>query len=148
MYRELVQSKLASKPEPQAQAGEPEVVAYVLNKENLLGTRLLGYKPDGEDCIELIALQSHREAMAELQAEVDKWSDRAAERTDDWHDAIAKKDAALQACVDGLQKARDWHKGDKWREGAPTERAAWESHRDMLDAAITQAEEAVGRSAL
>lgn len=58
-------------PEPQAQ-GEPEVVAYVLNKENLLGTRLLGYKPDGEDCIELITLQSHREAIAQHRAAMEE----------------------------------------------------------------------------
>lgn len=37
---------------------------------------------------------------------------------------------------DALEKARQWHNGDKWRNGNAEERAAWEAHRDLLDEAI------------
>lgn len=134
----------AAKPEPQAQAGEPIPENCDVRKI------LVAVIPDMEgDPVEV---------YAESVADVEERMGEMGRRLEDYElgitvphsirEAIAQYRAALQACVDGLQKARDWHKGDKWREGAPTERAAWESHRDMLDAAITQAEEAVGRSAL
>lgn len=72
------------KPEPQAQAGEPEVVAYRTRLHRMRGAEYWGFNErnpfpglpnSGEP---LITLQSHREAMA-------------------------KKDAALRACAEALE---------------------------------------------
>jgi hypothetical protein len=39
-----------------------------------------------------------------------------------------------------LKAARQWHNGDKWRDGCTADqRAAWEAHRDMMDAVIAKA---------
>lgn len=136
--RELWEQTYDCVDEPQAQAGEPGVVAYVLNKENLLDTRLLGYKPDDEDCIELITLQSHREAMeAQRKAiEFEAWEYR--ERyVPMLKEEIAKRDAALKACVD-------------WMIGNATHQAGCGLYGFLgkcscgLDSAITQAKGAQG----
>lgn len=86
--------------EPQAQA-EPEVVATVVSMHGLTFGNLEISVPIGT---ELITLQSHREA-------------------------IAKKDAALQACVELMQYMRSVSSFERNGE---------------IDAAITQAEEAQG----
>jgi len=50
---------------------------------------------------------------------------------------ISERDELLAA----LKVARLWHQGDKWRDDCMIElRAAWEAHRDALDAAIARAE--------
>lgn len=81
-----------------AQAGEPEVSRAYDTLDRFLRTNL------GDDeyaqysaALETIyqAGQSHREAIVTLKAEVEKWADRAARRTDDWHEAIAKAKEAL-----------------------------------------------------
>lgn len=77
----------ASKPGQQAQAGEPEVVAWMRTGSSdgspvvteALLKRAPEYRSEYEEA--LITLQSHR-------------------------DAITKKDAALQACVEALQMAK------------------------------------------
>lgn len=85
---------LAAKPEPQVQAGEPEVVAYLHFHATDLAYSKPGqlsftkFRPDQQ---ELITLQSHREAMWEGGI-------RAKAIIDNKNEAIAKKDAALQAC--------------------------------------------------
>lgn len=100
----------AAEPEQQAHAGEPEV----LTPDDITlisGQVTLARKEDGTDpsfvyafarALEQRVLQSHREA-------------------------IAKKDAALQACVEALKSAKSAIKG---RE-----------HTGFIDAAITQAKE-------
>jgi hypothetical protein len=52
------------------------------------------------------------------------------------------KERALNAMLlEALKAAKNWHSGDKWRDDCTVEqRAAWEAHRDLLDAAINKAE--------
>lgn len=161
-------------PEPQAQAGEPRVPPLPEGKAVVRGPvsafndpesgTLVDFDCEGplshcpEDGEELFTadqvldysaacLQSHREAMEAQRKNYTKaFRKELKEFRQQWSEADAKKDAALKACVEALEKARQWHNGDKWREGNEEERAAWEAHRDLLDealAAITQAEEAM-----
>jgi hypothetical protein len=42
--------------------------------------------------------------------------------------------------LERLKGAREWHNGDKWRDGCTSDqRAAWELQRDLLDATIAKA---------
>lgn len=42
--------------------------------------------------------------------------------------------------LERLKGARQWHNGDKWRDGCTfDQRAAWELQRDLLDATIAKA---------
>lgn len=80
----------ANKSEPQAMAGEPQIV-LTLNDQ------------------ELITLQSHREAMAAIEQDRDEWKDAtisantrfkmAEEKLRERDEAIEKKDAALMALL-------------------------------------------------
>jgi hypothetical protein len=48
--------------------------------------------------------------------------------------------ASAPDLLEALKAARQWHNGDKWREGYTADQhAAWEAHRDMMDAAIAKA---------
>jgi hypothetical protein len=103
------------RPEPQAQAGEPEVVAFRQWVE--AGPKLRDYwmlaNPDMKSrCLpqgnweELITLQAHREAMAEV---VESWTRESTVvqqlllKLEVALSRIAKKDAALKACVEALK---------------------------------------------
>jgi hypothetical protein len=57
------------------------------------------------------------------------------------HDASfnARLISAAPDLLEAVMRAADWHSGDKWRDGTPEERKAWEEHKDMLDAAIYKA---------
>ena len=101
----------ASKPEPQAQAGEPEVVAlrwsWYDDADGLFYSDIIEAPGGGmqeTETYSFIALQSHREA-------------------------IAKKDAALKACVEVLKFFK--------------EQATWGPNAELAAAAITQAQEAL-----
>lgn len=56
---------------------------------------------------------------------------------------LAGKMPALMArsneLLEMLMRAADWHSGDKWRDGTPEERRAWQDHKDLMDAAIAKA---------
>lgn len=139
-------------PEPQAQA-EPEVVAWCVLEPWLTG------KFEAQDCfsdvaldanvgwVPLITLQSHREAMAKLEAangqlfeQGQKMYARIAGLEHDTkigaaalleaYEAITAKDAALKACVDALRSAAPCHN-------------QCGTLRQQIDAAITQAQEAM-----
>lgn len=88
MYRELVQSKLASKPEPQAQA-EPEVPPH-LDVRRIMLRIVPGFDEEGEEVYAKTV-----DEVVELLSEMGLWSE-----------AIAKKDAALKACVKALETCR------------------------------------------
>lgn len=111
-------------PEPQAQAGEPEVVAEVVS----VGTNFATVRPyqqlHGSE--KFITMQSHREAMAE-QREIEAQLSGQLEATSR---SCTEKDAALKACVEVLQEARA---------------IVHEQYEtlDRLDAAIQQAKEAM-----
>lgn len=129
--------------EPQAQAGEPEVVAWRTKVHRTNGNEYLAYT---ERCVfpnlpessePLITLQAHREAMAEV---VGRWT-RESEVFQDLllklegaMSRLAKKDAALKACVEALEMVdaadndRDFLDASEW---------------PALDAAIAQAQEAM-----
>lgn len=116
----------ASKPEPQAQAVEPEVVAIADGTFNCVA-------PLG---MPLITLQSHREAMKQLlEANASYagrerwWNDRMFEL----EQRLAKKDAALQACVAHMLIAYGQNSHDMILTG---------DELRGLHAAITKAEEA------
>jgi hypothetical protein len=101
------------KPEQQAQAGEPEVVAYL---EHHKAGDNLQWDWTGKNCEGLITLQSHREAMVEKEREcqllgsaLDKTRRQLKDEIlgyvktiGELHESIAKKDAALKVCVDEL----------------------------------------------
>lgn len=121
-------------PQQQAQA-EPEVVAYTWFDP--AGVRHLDYiapsgwtAPHATDIDPLITLQAHREAMS---AEAEKFQvllNRIEPKIDALIDVIAKKDAALQACVEALQASTD----------PLVETTEW---FQRASAAITQANEAM-----
>lgn len=118
IYKEI-EALAASKQEPQAQAG-PEVVAWAMERTD--GLVLDVICPDehesheGGYTIPLITLQSHREAMAKLQAEKDRTEEALAWATseaikylnqiDEVQAVIVKKDAALDACVEALHESK------------------------------------------
>lgn len=96
----------ASKPEPQAQAGEPEVVAWmrewegdVSDEGNTILTDVYEDTQDGKEWAQLITLQSHREAMETADRVIVQYVDL----TNEQGEAISKKDAALKACVEALE---------------------------------------------
>jgi hypothetical protein len=48
--------------------------------------------------------------------------------------------ASVPDLLEALKAARQWHNGDKWRDGCIADhRAAWEAQRDMMDAVIAKA---------
>lgn len=130
-------------PEPQAQAGEPEVVAYAGNNGELFPTTR------GYDVLrvgdELITLKSYREAMATIVATnlVNKEASLIAQHfLAKAHKAIAKKDAALKACVDVLAVSKNgliWYR-DRCQEAADGSDDEIDAE---IDAAITQGQEAL-----
>lgn len=48
-------------------------------------------------------------------------------------EAQAAEIAALKAL---LERCKEWHQGDKWRDGSPDQYKAWEAHMRDLDAAL------------
>lgn len=125
------------KPEPQAQAGEPGVLGWMRQKDiDQLKKLPAGYagaiwpskvsfvENNGTADIAVITLQSHREAITPLQNEMNAARLYLREQNEMLR-RIAKKDAALRACVEALEayRAKGWI-GTK-----------------VADAAITQAQE-------
>lgn len=121
----------ASNPEPQAQAGWPEVVAWALgnpryvHQSNILPAH--EFTPDAEhedEWTALITLQSHRKA-------------------------VAKKDAALKALVDAAEIGRDAAQEVATRYHAEmagyrqNEHDAKDADVANIEAAITQGQEAL-----
>lgn len=87
--------------EPQAQA-EPEVVAEYVEDETYGHRRWKwGKLPTPEVGDKLITLQAHREAMAEITRRFEELK-RHGISHHVHNEAIAKKDAALDACVEAL----------------------------------------------
>lgn len=89
----------------QAQAGEPEVAA----RANYSGTSVI-VEADLSPGVELITLQSHRDAMAWHEREIKLLRDeklRLIIEREGLQEAIAKKDAALKACVEALERLLD-----------------------------------------
>lgn len=84
-----------SKPQAHVQAAEPEVF-YGSKDGNWILAADKPYRPDAEEfCMEFITLQSHREAIA---AEIERIIKENAPVIKAVNEAIAKKDAALDAC--------------------------------------------------
>lgn len=115
---------LAAKPEQQAQAGEPEVAAEILRLNGNLWD--VTSKPGKWDHLladerytkePLITLQSHREAM---EAE----SDRVLKLVNRQAAEIAKRNAALKACVEALRALVSEGNGSPWK--------AWEKAFEAL----------------
>lgn len=111
---EREEAEQAKRAEPQAQAGEPKVFIYAHELLANGGGIWLGCKSEsairaahdegetGDEVVALITLQSHREAMAKFRAEVEHLGDDylALNRSAAFlREALAKKDAALKACV-------------------------------------------------
>lgn len=121
----------ASKPEPQAQAGEPKVAAYAGNNGEIFPTT------HGYDVLhvgaDLITLQSHREAMAE-QHEIEA---QLSGQLDATSRACTEKDAALKACVEAQVRSVIAWQG-RTPLGSP--RPDWVS---QLEDAATQAKRAL-----
>ncbi len=148
----------ASKPEPQARAGEPEVVAHMYLAEYSSGSYSPPYKEwrvtmnpltaKYEKVEPLITLQSHREAMAkeiEERENVRRANIEAKQMWDMLYDdykalkeAIAKKDAALKVCVDTLNWIDQNIDLSKYASSPPNNTLL-----DDTKAAITQAQEAL-----
>jgi hypothetical protein len=55
--------------------------------------------------------------------------------------ARAKRGNDAATVLQALIEAKRWHQGDCWRDGAPVQRAAWEDHMQLLNAAIDKANE-------
>lgn len=102
-----------AKPEQQAQAGEPEVVAWLNTKwgfvekdaevrKALRNVNRIEESPAflAGDLHALIKLQAYRDATSHLEAGYRFWFRIAKESGE----AITKKDAALKACVTALKK--------------------------------------------
>lgn len=94
-------------PEPQAQAAEPEVVAQIIRNE-AGQIRICDANGDAFDMskfigAQFITLQSHREAMAEERKFNADNEFALAEKCQRLNEAIAKRDAALDACVEALR---------------------------------------------
>lgn len=53
---------------------------------------------------------------------------------------LIKNSDAINELLLMLHICKEWHKGDKWRNGNETERQAWESHQNNLNLAITKHE--------
>ncbi|CAB4140324.1 hypothetical protein UFOVP669_25 [uncultured Caudovirales phage] len=137
----LRQALAASKPQPQA---EPEVVAWGMPREDGLILDVISPEEyesyEGDYTIPLIALQSHREVMQEKALQYVALFGQLQEA----QEAIAKKDAALDACV-GAMNSCDTKVKEIW-----SERRGWhdiemqEFDKSAIDAAIEQAKEARG----
>lgn len=87
--------------EPQAQA-DPEVVAWFYNQDpwGANTNDIVFEDPKDDRFTPLITLQSHREAMAYAKEFYEKKKDL------EYTEAIAKKDDALDACVEALGTCR------------------------------------------
>lgn len=113
--------------ETQAQA-EPEVVVWLLvERDGPCEFSYVQFEPtEGyEPCI---TLQSHREAMADVYKNTHELVGQKIELLE----AIAKKDAALDACVEALEEAKTYTSSPAWSP----------SMTEDIEAAITQAKEA------
>lgn len=115
--------------EPQAQAGEPDPLYEVDTYGRLQATKPHSVSPGDK----FITLQSHREAMAFATNQAAS----AQYILDVALDAIAKKDAALDACVEALEASNDLIGSGLYKEAVPRAAAVMKS-----TAAITQAKEA------
>lgn len=131
---------LEGKPEPQAQAAEPEVVA-IADDLRSNRVRLLRPLPLGA---ELITLKSHRAAMATQRNSYTKtFGAEINSLSKEFSEAIANKDAALGVCVEALKQAREdiehWagYASDYFRNKHDVQ-----ADLDDVDAAIQQAREA------
>lgn len=96
---------------------------------------------------QLITLQSHREAMAETE-EMNRQLREQNEAVDaacaELEQAIAKKDAALQACVEALKEAKTEFKNTVQYLKPDSKPEIWVVEcLPQLDAAITQAQKAL-----
>lgn len=153
--------------QPQAQ-GEPEVVAWCALTSGGKSIAYFDGKPmvmcgpvgNEHHPVALITLQSHREALAkleygplgkkfyeELSYSLQSERDDAINKADTLSEAIAKKDAALDACVEAAAKAiyEQWesHSGYvAWVEGGNS--LMQEAARSIARAAITKIKEARG----
>jgi hypothetical protein len=69
-----------------------------------------------------------------------KWEHVGTLRPRLWIQAHWEKVDVHTELLERLKGAREWHNGDKWRDGCTIDqRAAWELQRDLLDAAIAKA---------
>lgn len=97
----MANNENASKPEPQAQAGEPEVVAETV--ADVTNTGYVYVRALVENIpfkTKFITLQSHREAMEKETAAATNAIRRLSDELFQKEEAIAKKDAALKVCVE------------------------------------------------
>ena len=106
IYKEI-KALAASKPAPQAQAGEPEAAAWRNKETGQLENAAAFAEPynwgDKNRWEPLITLQAHREAMAEITRRFEELK-RHGISHHVHNEAIAKKDAALKACVEALER--------------------------------------------
>ena len=101
------------KDEPQAQAVEPEVVAQIVRNQagqvritDANGVAFDVSKHIGES---FITLQSHREAMTAVLRHKEDWKSSCVslqKQRNALQEDLAKKDAALKACVTAIQNYR------------------------------------------
>lgn len=104
-------------PEPQAQAGEPEVVGYVDEFGNFENSAKQWMEEEcirGVDWYAVITLQSHREAIAKKDADLLLVARGAADAERNTlavitrlHAEAAELRATLRACVEALEAAED-----------------------------------------
>lgn len=62
----------------------------------------------------------------------------ALERSKEQQRRIKAENDAITV-LNALLQAKRWHQGDGWREGSIVQRAAWEDHMQVLNAAIAKA---------
>lgn len=51
---------------------------------------------------------------------------------------LESKFTANVKVIEALRSAREWHLGDKWRNGSPGEQQAWRHQLDRYDAALAR----------